>query len=106
MFIERRKCLEKKNGECEIRGWGEVREREMEREGGYEISRFIRIYFFQFKKIKFLGYRIKNKNIFFKEVVKLGGLVKNLSIFVIFFVLLGLVDYFFGVYGVSKVFVE
>lgn len=46
MPTERRKCLEKKNGECETRGWGEVREREMEREGGYEISRPTRIHLF------------------------------------------------------------
>lgn len=44
------------------------------------------------KKINFLGYKIKNKNILYKEAVTSVSPAKNVSTSVIFPALLGLAD--------------
>lgn len=89
---DRRKCLEKRmesvRPESGIRGVGAGSSRHRE----YEMSGPTHIHIFSSKKLKFLGYRIKNKNILYKEAVKLASRAKNLSTSVIFPGLLGLAD--------------
>lgn len=97
---ERRKCLEEKTGMCETMGCRRGRERE------YEMSRPTHIHIFYSKKLKFLGYRIKNKNILYKEAVKSAGPAKNLSTSEIFYILLRLADPSSGARGVSQASVE
>lgn len=92
--------MEEKTGTCEIRGWGRGREKD------FEMSRPTHIHIFYSKKLKFLGYRIKNKNILYKEAVKSAGSAKNLSTSEIFSLLLGLANPSSGAHGVSQAFVE
>ena len=90
---ERRKCLGEKTEACEMRVW--------EREREYERGRPTHIHIFYSKKLKFLGYRIKNKNILYKEAVKSADPAKNLSTSEIP-ILLGLADPFSGAHGISQ----
>lgn len=61
----------------------------------------IRIFYSKNFYLTFLGYKIKNKNIFYKETVKSVGPAKSLSTSEIFFILLGSVDPFSRAHGVS-----
>lgn len=72
----------------------------------FEMRRPTHIHIFYSKKLKFLGYRIKNKNILYKEAVKSLGPAKNSSTSEIFSVLLGLADPSLGAHGVSQSSVE